>query len=982
MISFHNFKRIAAVATLMVGMSNGTFAQSGKHEWKEASSAGYKYRYVTNDPTNARFYTLPNGMSVILSVDKTQPRIQSYIAIKAGSKTDPSTHTGLAHYLEHLLFKGTDKFGTLDYNKEKPYLDEISHLYEKYNKEKNEAKRKEIYAQIDSVSVIASKFAIANEYDKMIKNMGAEGSNAFTSFEQTVYLEDVPSSAIDKYLALQGERFRKPVLRLFHTELEAVYEEKNISLDNDGRKGFELFFSLMFPNHNYGQQTTIGTIEHLKNPSLIEIQKYFDNYYVPNNMGVIMAGDFDPDELIKKIDQTFSYMKAKKVQPYTFQPEKPITQPITGEVFGPNPESIMIGYRFPGASDKDARILNLLGQVLTNGSAGIFDLNLVQQQKLLSAYAFPYALKDYSMLILQGNPSEGQSLDDVKKLMLAEIENLKSGKFSDDLMPAIVNNSRKYIIENYENYSTRASALMDNFTTDLDWKNEVGVLEEMQTITKADIIAFANKYLNNNYVAVYKRQGEDGTKSKVEKPTITPIQINGVDQSAFLKSVNAMPENEVKPLWLDFLKDIQKTKTGKYEVLSVQNKSNDLFNLYYYYQIGKWDSKILPIAADFVNFIGTDKKSAENISKEFYSLASTFSIGVSDQWSYVTISGLNNNLDKTIQLFDDLLANAAANPEIWDAYKTRLVKSRTNAKENKGAIMQGLVNYAKFGADNPFNNNLTDEELNNLTVAQVVAELKNLLKYDHRILYYGPSTASDIATTVNKYHYAPASFMPFPAKKVYTEIPTEKTKVLFSNFKMVQADITWTRVGSTYTDEIATTNALFNEYFGGGMGSIVFQTIRESKALAYSSYAYVGSPRQKEKPLSIVAFVGTQSDKTADATAAMNELLNDLPQSEKNFANAKSGLIKSISAERITKDNILFNYLSAERFGRNFDIRKTIYENAQKTTLNDMTNYHAKELSNKPFIYCVVADENSLKKETLEKLGPVQVLDLKTLFGY
>ena len=276
------------------------------HEWQTDRSGGYKYKYVSNDPMKTRFYTLSNGLTVILSPTHKEPRMHVFIATKAGSKTDPADHTGLAHYLEHMMFKGTENYGSKDYAKEKIFLDKIDGLYEAYNHTKDEAKRKKIYHQIDSVSGVAAHFAIANEYDKMMTSMGAKGTNAFTSFEETVYTEDIPANTVDKFMKVQAERFRDPVFRIFHTELEAVYEEKNRTLDNDQRKASELLLANLFLNHNYGKQTTIGTIEHLKNPSLLEIRKYFKTYYVPNNMGVIVSGDFDPDKMVAIIDKYFS----------------------------------------------------------------------------------------------------------------------------------------------------------------------------------------------------------------------------------------------------------------------------------------------------------------------------------------------------------------------------------------------------------------------------------------------------------------------------------------------------------------------------------------------------------------------------------------------------------------------------------------------------------------------------------------------------
>ncbi|MEI8137279.1 MAG: insulinase family protein, partial [Bacteroidota bacterium] len=233
------------------------------------------YEYALNDPLKTRIYTLKNGMKVYLSVYRDAPRIQTFIAVKAGSKNDPADATGLAHYLEHMVFKGTNVYGTKDFKKEEAEIKKIENLYEDYRQTKDETKRKTIYHKIDSISGVAAKYAIANEYDKMLATIGASGTNAFTSFDQTVYVNDIPSNQIDTWLKIEAERFRKPVLRLFHTELEAVYEEKNRGLDNDGNKVYEALFEGLFKNHTYGTQTTIGTIEHLKNPSMVEINKFY-----------------------------------------------------------------------------------------------------------------------------------------------------------------------------------------------------------------------------------------------------------------------------------------------------------------------------------------------------------------------------------------------------------------------------------------------------------------------------------------------------------------------------------------------------------------------------------------------------------------------------------------------------------------------------------------------------------------------------------
>ncbi|ALR30170.1 peptidase M16 [Chryseobacterium sp. IHB B 17019] len=978
-----NFLKRITIATSIAAASYCGYAYGQDFQWKEATSNGYNYKYVTNDPTSARYYTLKNGLTVILSPTKKDPRIQTFIATKAGSKTDPSDHTGLAHYLEHMLFKGTDQFGSKDWAKEKPLLDQIDALYEKYNQTKDEAKRKEIYKEIDKISGEASKYAIANEYDKMMSGMGADGTNAFTSFEQTVYTEDIPANVADKFLAVQAERFRRPVLRLFHTELEAVYEEKNRGLDNDPRKVYEAMFAAIFPNNNYGKQTTIGTIEHLKNPSLKAIREYFNNYYVPNNMGIIMSGDFNPDEMIAKIDKAFSYMKSKPVPEYKIGTESPITSPIIREVYGPNPENITIGFRFPGASTQDARMLNFIGSMLTNGQAGLIDLDLIKKQKLLAAYAFPYVLKDYSVLLLQGNPTEGQSLDEVKNLLLQEIEKLKKGEFSDDLLQSIINNEKKNVIQKYEKYSSRAESLMDEFTSEVDHKTQLAYVDEISKLTKKDIMDFASRYLQaNNYVAVYKRKGEDKNIAKVDKPAITPVSVNREDNSQFLNKINQMPESPISPVWLNFDKDITKNKLGSVDVLSVKNTDNPLFRLYYYFDSGKWNNKMLPLAAEYLQYLGTKNKSSEDISKEFYKLASSFNVSAGNEETYVTLEGLNENFDKTAALFEDLIKNCQPDQKALDAYKARLKKSRDNAKQNKSTIMAGLRSYAQYGSQNPFNNTLSDAELDALKAEDLVNVLHDLFNFKHKILYYGPKSGNELTASLTPIHKVSNSLKDMPKSKTFAQIPTDKNKVLFAHYDMVQAEVFWVRNGEAYNSSITPTVSLFNNYFGGGMGSVVFQTIRESKALAYSTYSYFSLPSKKEDKDIIMAYVGTQADKFNESTTAMNELLTTLPQSQQLFETAKNGLKKSIAAERITQDGIIFTYLRSQKLGNNSDIRKNIYEQSPKLTFADINNFHDKEMKGKNFTYCLVASQDKVKEADMQKLGEVKKLSLTEIFGY
>lgn len=390
-------KRISLILLLAVALLTATRA-----------SAAYSYDTVPGDPMKARIYTLPNGLKVYLSENHLTPRIQTYVAVRVGGKNDPAETTGLSHYLEHLMFKGTSKFGTMDYAKERPMLDEIERLYEVYRHTTDSLKRKAIYHIIDSVSYEASKVAIPNEYDKLMSAIGATGTNAYTSYDQTVYVDNIPANQVENWARIQGERFSQLVVRGFHTELEAVYEEKNTSLTRDSRKVWEAMFRSLFPDHPYGQQTVIGTQDHLKNPSITNIRRHFDYWYRPNNMAVCMAGDFDCDEVIAIIDRYFGTLVPNpdiKYLPTTAV--NPITSVSDVSVLGLDSESIYMGWRLPGAASAERDLFALTSSILYNGKAGLIDLDINQPQKALGAYGFSSTMADYSMIVLGGEPKEG-----------------------------------------------------------------------------------------------------------------------------------------------------------------------------------------------------------------------------------------------------------------------------------------------------------------------------------------------------------------------------------------------------------------------------------------------------------------------------------------------------------------------------------------------------------------------------------------------
>lgn len=959
------------------------FAQTS-YEQHTSPDGKFTYQTVAGDPLGVRIYKLPNGLTVMLSVNKSEPRIQTLIATRAGSKNDPADNTGLAHYLEHMLFKGTDTYGTKDWAKEKVQLDKIDALYEQYNKTKDETKRKNIYHQIDSVSGVASKYAIANEYDKMLSTIGATGTNAFTSLEQTVYVNDIPQNQVDNWLTIEAERFRKPVLRLFHTELEAVYEEKNISLDNDQRKVFEAMMTNLFTKHAYGTQTTIGTVEHLKNPSLVKIRNYYNTYYVPNNMAIIMAGDFDPDKTIASIAQRFAYMQPKPVPPYNFGAEPVRKAPVEVSVYGPDAENLMMAYRLPGALTKEAQYLVLCDYMMANSKAGFIDLNLVQKQAVLSASSSTWINKDYSIYFMMGKPKKGQTLEEVKALLLEQLNLIKTGAFDESTLQAIINNFKVDQIRNNESNAGRAYSMLDAFTVGNEWKNQVSFLDDLSKITKAELVAFANKYFTNDFVVIYKRVGEDKSVVKVPKPEITPVDVNRDDMSPFVRNIVEAKVENIKPVFIDFSKDIQYRQVGNGNTLSyVQNKENGLFSMYYVLDMGKFHNLKLPTAVNLLQYLGTDKYTAEALSKEFFKLACNFEVYSSDEQVYVSLTGLDENFEAATRLFEHVLANAKPDDAALQSMVERTLKGRADAKLSKQAVFSALRQYTIYGKNNPGTYMLSEQQLKSLQSAELVELVKSLTSYRHKIYYYGPRSSDNIVSFLSANHKMSATPLEYPKPVTFIRNETTTNKVYFTNYKMVQAEIMWiNRQPMKYDTTMHANAAMFNEYFGGGMSSIVFQTIRESKALAYSTYSRYQLPGKKDDPIYIIAYIGTQADKINEAVPAMNELLTQLPVAEMTFAAAKESLKSQIETERINKQDIIFRVESTKKLGLSHDVRQDVYNALGTMSMTDMHQFYDAHYKGRTYSYAIIGSKEKLNTEDLKKIGTLTEVSLEEIFGY
>ena len=945
----------------------------------------YAFTSVPGDPMETRIYTLDNGLQVWLSRNTDAPRVQTNIAVRAGSKNDPSDATGLAHYLEHMLFKGTSRIGTADWAEESRLLQLISDAYEERRGTTDEAMRDAIYQRIDSLSHLAVAKAVPNEYDKMVKKIGARGTNAYTSTERTVYVNDMPSDELEKWMMIESERFQECVLRLFHTELETVYEEFNRGQDNDRRQAYAKMNEILFPTHPYGTQTTIGTGEHLKNPSMVKIQKFFRTYYAPNNMAVILAGDIDYDRTIAMVDKHFGGWKKRDVPAFIFTPEKPMTAPVSAVVLGPESEWGDLDWRFDGYAKGVEPMLELIDGIMSNGKAGLIDLELKQAQKVLDAYSYSNVSTDYGQFNMHGEPKEGQTLEEVQGLLLEQMEALKRGDFEAWLIEAVVNDKKQQQIRFWnENNGLRAAAMTDAFILNKKWKEVVDLHGRMGKITKQQVIDFANANFGKGFAVVYKRTGENTEAHKVTKPKITPLDIKRDGQSAWRTEWEKVPSATLTPEFVDYKTAIRQIDLrGGVPLAVVRNPTNDLFSLRYIVDMGTDNDRELGVAVKYLPYLGTSRYSPTAFKQELFKLGLSVDVFVGDDRSYVTLSGLESNLEKGIELLEHLLADAQPNEEALKGLVADIKKTRQDDLKNKGNILFGaLASYAKFGERSSFNDVLSAEQLNALSGKELVDRIRGLTGYKHKVFYYGKKDPSVLTLLLEKMHKTPAELKDYPAARVYPELATTTNKVYFTDHDMVQSEMLSFSKAGAFDVKVMPYASLFNEYFGSGLSSIVFQEIREAKALAYGAGAAYTTPNKKADSHYVRVFIGTQADKLNDAVAAMQVLMNDMPMAREQFEGAKTSALKVIASTRITKENIYWTWDAAQRRGLDYDVRKTSYEKIPTISLEDMKVFFDKEIKGRPYHYCVIGKESAMDLKVLEKMGPVTVLTKEQLFGY
>ncbi len=926
-------------------------------------------------------YELDNGLRVYLTENHETPRFEAQIAVRAGSKNDPPETTGLAHYLEHLLFKGTTRLGTTDYEKEKPHLDRITALYERHFHETDPEKRKAIYEEINRENQLASQYEIPNELDKLYKTMGEQGLNAHTWHEETVYQVNLPSNRLEQWAVIESERFQHPVFRLFQPELEIVYEEKNRTLDNKDAIISEAVNRLLFKEHPYGRQTTIGEVEHLKNPSLEHVIDFYKRYYVPGNMAIVISGDIHSGQAIKLIDKYFSTWKTEPVPPQKTWQEKPLQGAERVTVKYKAEEYVLLAFRAAGRNDADIPALKLVDMILDNSTAGLINLNLNQQQQLRQAGCGPELNHDYGAEYLWGIPKKGQSLKEVEDLLLQQVELVRKGEFEDWIIPAIINDFKKSLKAQLESDDARVALMRNAFLSYQDWDFAIGEIGRMEKLTKAEVVRAANKYFGGGYVAGY-RLDEQQNVPKIEKPQIDKIKIDPTRQSDFLKQVMAMKVKTIEPVWVKPGRDYRKGEVqGGVELYYVKNPLNDLFALTISVDFGTRHDNRLGPATELLDKSGTKRFSAEDLKKEWYKLGTDFAIAADDNETTISISGLDENFAASWALLMDLLQEPTADAETLAELKKIILVRREDAKKDFRTLSRAVGQFNRYGSESPFLKALSNDAVEKLSMSELHNLIQGLLHYRHVVTYTGSMPLKKVRGIVRQ-HSVGRPLQEGPAYKFLTVATPAASRVFFFNKEMAQSQVRIEFGDGQYDEANVPWVQLFNDYFSGGMAGIVFQELREARALAYSVGAIYGNGGRKGEQNIMVGSIGCQADKTPEALDAFLDLFEKLPGSPERFADTRDSILSRYRTGKIGFREIIGAVRSWERLEVAIDPRKARFEKIQRLGLDDVLRFDKEHLQGRPKLISIVGDKNKIDLEKVRNNGAVTELELKDIFGF
>ena len=930
-------------------------------------------------------YRLENGLTVWLNEDHSQPKVFGAVVVKAGAKDCPDT--GIAHYFEHMMFKGTDRIGTLDYESEKVLLDSIAMKYDELAMTEDTAARARLQKEINELSIRSSEYVIPNEFNRLINRFGGSGLNAATSYDATIYFNTFSPQYMVQWAEINSERLINPVFRLFQSELETVYEEKNMYGDFIGGQVMDTLMARYFGPHPYAYPI-IGSTKNLKNPRLTEMHKFFEDYYVASNMALILSGDFDAQQVMPILEKAFSRIRSGNAP----KQEKVMLPPFNGretmKVKFPIPfiKAMGLGFRGVSANHEDQVALNIAVNLLNNANGTGYLDKLMVEHKLMGALAINESMNEAGILAVAIMPKLLiQSYSSAEKMVWDEINRVKNGDFSDEMFNSLKLEQKRQYASSLENIDSRATIMMNLFSQGKSWNDYLNEVARIESITKEDVVRVAQKYFSNNYLCVTKSTGKY-PKDNLPKPAFSPVVPRNADaSSSYAKQLEKIPEQQVAPRIIDFEKDVKTSKlTPLVTLYTTPNPLNDIFTLNISYGIGALEQPELMQLTNYLQLLGTESLSFEQFRSRLQSIGSTLAFDVTPDAFVMKVTGFDNHIDETMELVGDFIRHAKA-----DDKKLRQIVDDAKVSEKAffksgDNVASALLEQVKYGDQSRYLRKLSLSQIKKLKGKDLLAVYGKVRSVQCDLHYCGTLPVEKVIGTIRQHlpleRTTIASNSPY-----YRELKQyDKPTVFFVDMPDMAQSIVYGYVKGDPVDDKASRHAsqLFSVYFGGDMSSLMFQEIREFRSFAYRTSGRYQLPNHAHKGTagSFTAMLSTQSDKTLDALSVLDSLIREMPLKPERMEAVKQTLVNRINNDYPPFRNLSEKVASARMEGFDHDPAEEFLRDIATMDMQDISRFYQEQISGRPVVYVIAGNRKRIDMKKLAEYGTIVKVKKKEIY--
>ena len=930
-------------------------------------------------------YRLENGLTVWLNEDHSQPKVFGAVVVKAGAKDCPDT--GIAHYFEHMMFKGTDRIGTLDYESEKVLLDSIAMKYDELAMTEDTAARARLQKEINELSIRSSEYVIPNEFNRLINRFGGSGLNAATSYDATIYFNTFSPQYMVQWAEINSERLINPVFRLFQSELETVYEEKNMYGDFIGGQVMDTLMARYFGPHPYAYPI-IGSTKNLKNPRLTEMHKFFEDYYVASNMALILSGDFDAQQVMPILEKAFSRIRSGNAP----KQEKVMLPPFNGretmKVKFPIPfiKAMGLGFRGVSANHEDQVALNIAVNLLNNANGTGYLDKLMVEHKLMGALAINESMNEAGILAVAIMPKLLiQSYSSAEKMVWDEINRVKNGDFSDEMFNSLKLEQKRQYASSLENIDSRATIMMNLFSQGKSWNDYLNEVARIESITKEDVVRVAQKYFSNNYLCVTKSTGKY-PKDNLPKPAFSPVVPRNADaSSSYAKQLEKIPEQQVAPRIIDFEKDVKTSKlTPLVTLYTTPNPLNDIFTLNISYGIGALEQPELMQLTNYLQLLGTESLSFEQFRSRLQSIGSTLAFDVTPDAFVMKVTGFDNHIDETMELVGDFIRHAKA-----DDKKLRQIVDDAKVSEKAffksgDNVASALLEQVKYGDQSRYLRKLSLSQIKKLKGKDMLAIYDKVRSVQCDLHYCGTLPVEKVIGTIRQHlpleRTTIASNSPYYRELKQYDRPT----VFFIDMPDMAQSIVYGYVKGDPVDDKASRHAsrLFSVYFGGDMSSLMFQEIREFRSFAYRTSGRYQLPNHAHKGTagSFTAMLSTQSDKTLDALGVLDSLIREMPLKPERVEAVKQTLVNRISNDYPPFRNLSEKVASARMEGFDRDPAEEFLRDIATMDMQDISRFYREQISGRPVVYVIAGNRKHIDMKKLAEYGTIIKVKKKDIY--